>query len=479
MSFQLLPSVDKNKIFLVRQSKLVKRLDPTFYKLKFFDFLSTTPFKIEKIGNCIINANSGFGVGRDKQVEAGTGVLQIRPTNLGDYGILKFDKNVFVPSNAIPSKRHFLENGDILFNNTNSQELVGKTAIYFSIDTNPVTYSNHITLLKVNTRIINPKYLWLLLNTYQRNKVFYSICTNWNNQSGVGVDLLKSLKIPVPNIDVQNGIVGKFDAAYTAKKQKEAEAQMLLGGIDYYLLGELGIESPKVEEQNVQNRIFKRKLSVVSGSRLDPYFHKEIFTKDLLEIKKSNFRHGNIMDFFHVTDGTHFTPTYVQKGKKFLSVKNIRPAEIDFEEVKYISDEEHNSLIKRAHPQPNDILLTKVGTIGYAAVIPEKCPDFSIFVSVALLKPKRQDINSNYISELLNSSVIKLQFLRSLKGVGVPDLHLENIRKIKIPIPPIEKQIKIAEHIFSIRNQAKQLQQEAITELEQAKKDVEVMIMGD
>ena len=50
-------------------------------------------------------------------------------------------------------------------------------------------------------------YLSEILNMYQRHKVFYSICTNWNNQSGIGLDLLSILHIPLFTDDRQRSLV--------------------------------------------------------------------------------------------------------------------------------------------------------------------------------------------------------------------------------------------------------------------------------
>lgn len=112
--------------------------------------------------------------------------------------MLIFDKNIYVPFDAaMPS----LQKDDVLFNNTNSQELVGKTAIYKGDI--PYKFSNHITRIRVNREKIIPEFLWLILNMYQQREIFYAICTNWNNQSGVGTELLKSIKIPLPEMGIQ------------------------------------------------------------------------------------------------------------------------------------------------------------------------------------------------------------------------------------------------------------------------------------
>ena len=85
-----------------------------------------------------------------------------------------------------------------------------------------------------------------------------------------------------------------------------------------------------------------------------------------------------------VTDGTHQTPTYARSGVPFISVKDIRHGRINFDDCKFISRDEHQALIRRCHPEPGDLLITKSGTIGRLAIVPDR--EFSLFVSVALVK---------------------------------------------------------------------------------------------
>ena len=59
------------------------------------------------------------------------------------------------------------------------------------------------------------------------------------------------------------------------------------------------------------------------------------------------------------------------------------------------------------------------------------------------------------------------------------NINSEEYKSLPIVLPPLEKQIEISEHITAIRNQAKQLQQQAKTDLEKAKQEVEAMILGD
>lgn len=181
------------KAFFVHYRNIAgSRLDPIFYNANIQKFTNCT--YSESLSNLALSFTNGFAVGRQDQIEAENGILQIRPTNIDNNGRLKYDKNIYVPEFVdIP----FVESGVVLFNNTNSQEWVGKTTYFANKENMKVYTSNHITAIDVDRSKILPEYLCAILNMYQRHKVFYSICTNWNNQSGIGLDLLKSLHIPL------------------------------------------------------------------------------------------------------------------------------------------------------------------------------------------------------------------------------------------------------------------------------------------
>ena len=194
----------QNRIFTAQFSEIGGgRLDPLSLKNNISDFL-TGKYGSEKMKNIILSFKSGFGAGKQDQVLDDSGIIQIRPTNIDEQGTLKFDKNVYLPIDVSYSESDYINVDDILFNNTNSQEWVGKTAILK--EKQLLLYSNHITKITVNKDVVVPDYIWLILNSYQKNKIFYSICTNWNNQSGVGLDLLRSLPIPLPPLEKQNEI---------------------------------------------------------------------------------------------------------------------------------------------------------------------------------------------------------------------------------------------------------------------------------
>tara|TARA_Y100001968_G_scaffold330041_1_gene380825 strand:- start:561 stop:1715 length:1155 start_codon:yes stop_codon:yes gene_type:complete len=185
---------------------------------------------------------------------------------------------------------------------------------------------------------------------------------------------------------------------------------------------------------------------------------KKIHKLDLLirglfykEFSKSDLEEFVLGDLCLVTDGAHNTPTYSDQGIPFLRVTDIKSDFIDMDSCKKIPLEEHTELCRRCNPQKGDILLSKNGTIGICRLIDWDW-DFSLFVSLALIKIKDKDVLSSKFLEVIFSSpnVINQMFATSKQGT-VSNLHLEEIRKFKIPLPSMIKQKKIVEIFSSIK----------------------------
>ena len=140
-----------------------------------------------------------------------------------------------------------------------------------------------------------------------------------------------------------------------------------------------------------------------------------------------------------ITDGTHHTPTYTNSGIPFLSVKNVSKGYLSFSDTRFISLEEHELLIKRCHPEYEDILLTKVGTTGIAKMIDTK-QRFSIFVSLALLKFNKTMIYPFFLENVLNSPIVKKQSDEGTEGVGNKNLVLRKIKAFMVPFSPFNEQ---------------------------------------
>jgi type I restriction enzyme S subunit len=152
-----------------------------------------------------------------------------------------------------------------------------------------------------------------------------------------------------------------------------------------------------------------------------------------------------------ITDGVHLKPNYTTSGVPFISVKNITTGQLKFDDCKFISAEDHGKFTKRCKPEYLDILYTKVGaTYGRPALVDTKM-EFSIYVSVCLIKPVKSVIDPHFLEVAMGTPAIKSQADRSIKGIGVPDLHLDQIQKFLLPLPPLAQQKEFAARVSEIR----------------------------
>lgn len=131
----------------------------------------------------------------------------------------------------------------------------------------------------------------------------------------------------------------------------------------------------------------------------------------------------------------------------FISAKNIKDGKLDFTDRKYITQQEHNFLTKSAKPSAGDLLLTKSGSLGDVAVIPALDFEFSIFESLALLKPRRDLVDSHYLYQYIRSPEAAKYFHGITTGLAVKHLHLGDLRKLNVFLPTLECQRAISEQL--------------------------------
>ena len=143
-----------------------------------------------------------------------------------------------------------------------------------------------------------------------------------------------------------------------------------------------------------------------------------------------------------ITDGAHHTPKYIESGVPFLSVKDMSSGILSFNDTRFISQEQHEDLSKRCSPKKGDLLLTKIGTTGVPVIIDTDI-EFSIFVSVALIKFPIDKINGQYLTLLIKSPVVKKQSSEGTEGVGNKNLVLRKIAVFNLAIPPLAEQHRI------------------------------------
>jgi type I restriction enzyme M protein len=179
--------------------------------------------EVVTIGEICLDVQSGYSCSASKQTTSG--VPHLRSQNITNQGQLTWEGAKFVPEEiAAQNESYALRRGDILFNNTNSVELVGKTCLYDSNER--AHYSNHTTRLRVDEARALPKFVALALHQLFKRGEFAKLCTRWVGQAGVSTTLLKQVEIPLPPLEEQRRIVAEIEGY---QKVLDGARQILAG----------------------------------------------------------------------------------------------------------------------------------------------------------------------------------------------------------------------------------------------------------
>lgn len=180
-----------------------------------------------RLKDVIQEAQAGFACGeRDAE-----GIVQLRMNNLDTRGHFVWDDVLRVPKEGNNVEPFLLVPGDVLFNNTNSTELVGKSALFTGY-VEPIVYSNHFTRLRTVRDALLPEILANWLNQQWQQGVFATICNSWIGQSAVKADKLLNLEIPLPPLHEQRRIAAILKAQMAAVEKARAAAEAELTAIN-------------------------------------------------------------------------------------------------------------------------------------------------------------------------------------------------------------------------------------------------------
>ena len=163
-----------------------------------------------------------------------------------------------------------------------------------------------------------------------------------------------------------------------------------------------------------------------------------------------NWEKVKLGDVCDVRDGTHDSPKYYETGYPLVTSKNLINGKIDFTNINYISKEDYDKICQRSNVDNGDVLYAMIGTIGNPVVV-KKNRDFAI-KNVALFKvgecnPK---LNNKYLKYLLDN--LTTDFNNQAIGGTQKFVSLKFIRNYHIPLPSLETQEEIVAEIEKEEN---------------------------
>lgn len=253
------------------------------------------------------------------------------------------------------------------------------------------------------------------------------------------------------------------------EKKKQGVAQLNLSLKD---ISEIMIPLPSIDKQIELTKLFSKVSDIIFKRNEELFALGDLIKARFVEMFGTLHDNENGFDIVRIEDvcslikdGTHQTPKYTEdknEGYKFLSSKDVISQKIDWANIKYIPAELHEKLYAIIKPQRNDILMSKNGVNYGIAAVNDTDEVFDIYVSLALLRP-RAVIDPVFLRCVINNPETKRQFDLSIKGIGVPNLHLGEIKKTKIFLPPMELQKKFVSFVEQV-DKSKVVVQKALDE---------------
>lgn len=456
----LLARIREEKARLVKEGKLKKK-----------DLVETPitdeekPFEIPSSWAWVRWGNLAFSImyGYNAPAEDNGDIRMVRISDIQDNKVL-WDKVPFCKIKPSDIETYLLKPNDILFARTGGT--VGKSYIVNDVPY-PSIYAGYLIRTQYSEQLcLN------YLKYFMESRLYWSqlrdetIATAQPNCNG---KKLAAMMLPLPPLAEQKRIVAKLEE--------------LLPIVEQY-----GKAQKELDELNaaLPTRLRQSILQEAISGRLVPQDSNDEPTTALLQrireereclfkvgkIKKKDYhiydmsdeeipfelpqgwaweKLGNLTEI--ISDGTHKTPHYVESGIPFLSVQNISGGQLDLSKIKYITQVEHEELIKRVKPQKGDLLICRIGTLGKAIKIYWDF-EFSIFVSLGLIRLVDSSL-ADYISLIINSPIGNSWIQENKVGGGTHTfkINLGDIPNMMLPLPPLPEQQRIVAKIEELFEQ--------------------------
>ncbi len=460
-----------NTIYVSISEVLGSRFDPYYYKEQISSNVSSH-IKVVKLGEIINSIVNGYDFREYSDIGK---ILYIKVANVkkGEFDFSKIQYVDFDTSTI--SKNIKLKSGNLLL----TRKGTFGNALSLKSD-NDYLISSEVFYLDIKKELVSSDYLEIVLNSrygqlqFDKNKIGAIM-------GSLSQEAVKQTLIPLLSHDEQTHVVNLYNAAYSTKRKKEAQAKNIIASIDCYMLNMLGINLPTKKTDNFSNVI---SINNLVNQRIDPYYHQEYFELAFESLFQTKYELVSLKDISQkITSG--ITPlsggdsyTDCENGVPFVRSGNINvDGDIDFDNLLYLKLHIHNTKMKSSQLIKGDIMIAIVGaTIGQVGIyIYDR--EANINQAIALVRLNK-GIDKQYIKELIKSSIGQLNLDRLKRPVARANINLEEISTMKLILPPFEIQYEISSRIASLREQAKKLQLEGHEILENAKKEIERIILN-
>lgn len=364
------------------------------------------------------------------------------------------------------------QNGDLLWAKITPCMQNGKSAIARNL-------VNGVGCGSTEFYILRPKYNSILIDyihyILRDKRVLESARNSFGGSAGqqrVSSSYLKSIKIPLPPMEVQQQIVDIYTSAQKAKQAKDEEAKSLLESINTFLLEILDIAS---NQQYEKKSIFSTTISNLVGQRFDVSSYKEHF-----EMISNKYPNRELSSLVEIDPAIKFSSPNKDTTISFIPMECIDEKYGEISEQREISISKIKGYTKF---EEGDLLWAKITPCmqnGKSAIARHLkngvgCGSTEYYV----IRPKTEDLLIDYVYLILRHPEVLKSAQNSFGGsAGQQRVSSQYIKSIVIPYPSKDIQQSIVDVAFERKQRAKQLQKEGVELLEQAKQEIEKQIIG-
>lgn len=322
---------------------------------------------------------------------------------------------------------------------------------------------------------INPYFLTLLTTTKNFLKLSESSSNGTTNRLYLQENLFLKMKIPLPSIEKQKEIVENYNNLIIKAEQQEKEAENLEQNIEKYLFETLGLSL--TAEQNNKNKTYNY-LSFVNLKHVKFWGYDKLQGMDKFKSIKHKLYSLNTRPDAYIEIFRGKSPKYKSHTDSIiLNQKCNRWNELEIEHAKTVESDWLKNIDKKFFTKEGDIIInsTGEGTIGRASYITKDKQGLLYDSHLLLLRLNDKIINPLYFTLILNSNFGQRQIdlIKSAQSTKQTELGIDNLKKIKIPIPEKDTQNTIANKLIRIQAEIKELKQNAEKIMTQAKNEFE------
>jgi type I restriction enzyme, S subunit len=338
-----------------------------------------------------------------------------------------------------------LRPGDILFNRTNSKELVGKCEV-FDVPGDWV-FASYLMRLTVNSELASPEYVSAYLSSPSGRAQIERESRQIIGMTNINAEEIRTLRIPLPEPAIQTALLAELDSARAARDAGLAAANDALEGLDAFILDELGIALPP---PHGEMPFAISRASLRAGGKMFPNYYNPDRRHAVNELRRVR---ADLLD--NLVQFVREQRTIAPKDTTYVGLANVRS-----NTGEYVEAEEEVGGTVAAFAE-GDVLFAKLRPYLNKVWVADRSGVCSPEFHVLRLLPDGPVASPDYLAAVLRASPTLAQTVRMMTGNTHPRLAPEDVVELVVPVPSPAIQATIADEVHRRRTEARRLRADA------------------